>query len=81
MSFDELIGLMASYPPHLRVVVDGYDEGNDNLSPQQLRVVKITLTTGTREYVGALGDGDNLPKEQLAGLPVEDALALQRASH
>ena len=52
----------------------------DDLSPEQLQTVKITLNSGTREYVGTHGDVDFLPKEKLAGLKVEEALVLRRTS-
>ena len=81
MTVDELIQLLAKHPPDLRVVVDGYEDGYDDLSPEQLRIVKISLNTGTREYVGAHDDVCYLPEEKLADLEVEEALALQRTSH
>ncbi len=81
MTVDELVRLLATYPPGMRVVVDGYEDGYDDLSPEQLRVVKLSLNTGTHEYVGTHGDVDYVPKEKLAGLDVEEALALHRTSH
>ena len=81
MTVYELIHLLRKHPPDLRVVVDGYEDGYDDLSPEQLRTVKITLNTGTRDYVGTHGDVDFLPKEKLAGLKVEEALVLRRTSH
>ena len=81
MTVYELILLLRKHPPDLHVVVDGYEDGYDDLSPEQLRVVKLSLNTGTREYVGMHGDVDFLPKEKLAGLEVEEALALHRTSH
>ena len=64
-----------------RVVVDGYEDGYDDLSPEQLRMVRISLNTGTRDYVGAHDDVGRLPEEKLADLEVEEALALHRMSH
>ncbi len=81
MTVEELIRLLAKYAPDLRVVVDGYEDGYDDLSPEQRRLVKISLNTGRHEYVGTHGDVDYLPKERLAGLEVEEALALRRTSH
>ena len=81
MTVYELIQLLRTHPPDLRVVVDGYEDGYDDLSPEQLQTVKITLNTGTREYVGTHGDVDYLSKEKLAGLKVEEALVLRRTSH
>ena len=81
MTIDELIGLLATYPPQMRLVVDGYEDGYDDLSPEQLRTAKIALYTGAPEYVGTHGDVDFLSKEKLAGLEVEKALVLRRTSH
>ena len=81
MTVAELIRLLQRHPPDLRVVVDGYEDGYDDLSPGQLQTVKITLNTGTRDYVGKHGDLDFAPKEKLAGLKVEKALVLHRTSH
>jgi len=77
MTIKELTHLLEHFPPDLRVVVDGYDD----LSPNQLQTVKITLNTGTRDYVGTHGDLDFAPKENRAGLEVEEALVLHRTSH
>ena len=81
MTVYELMHLLRKHPPDLRVVVDGYEDGYDDLSPEQLRMVRISLNTGTREYVGAHDDIGRLPEEKLAGLEVEEALALHRTSH
>ena len=81
MTVGQLTRLLQNYPQDMRVVVDGYEDGYDDLSPKKLRMVKISLNTGTREYVGAHGDIDYVPEEKLAGLDVEEALALHRTSH
>ena len=81
MTVDELVRLLATYPADMRVVVDGYEDGYDDLSPKQLRVVKISLNTGTREFVGTHGDVDYVPEIRLAGFEIEEALAFCRTSH
>lgn len=81
MTVYELIQLLRNHPPDLRVVVDGYEDGYDDLSPEQLQTVKIALNSGTREYVGTHGDVGFLPREKLAGLKVEEALVLRRTSN
>ena len=77
MTVYQLMQLLRKHPPDLRVVVDGYDD----LSPEQLPMVKRSLNTGTCEYVGAHDDIGYLPEEKLAGLEVEETLALHRTSH
>ena len=55
MTVQELIELLATYPGDLRVVVNGYEDGFDDLSPDRLSVVKIALDTGTESRVGKHG--------------------------
>ncbi len=81
MTVGQLTRLLQNYPQDMRVVVDGYEDGYDDLTPKKLRMVKLSLNTGAREYVGAHGDVDYVPEEKLAGLDVEEALALHRTSH
>ena len=81
MTVGQLTRLLQNYPQDMRVVVDGYEDGYDDLTPKKLRMVKISLNTGSREYVGTHGDVDYVPEEKLAGLDVEEALALHRTSH
>lgn len=81
MTVEELVQELRRHPCDLRVVVDGYEDGYDDLAPNQLQTVKITLNTGTREYVGTHGDLDFAPKEKRAVLEVEEALVLRRTSH
>ena len=52
MTIEELVRLLATYPPDMRVVVNGYEDGYDDLSPEQLRRVKITLNTGEARVCG-----------------------------
>ena len=81
MTVNELAQLLAAYPPDLRVVVDGYEDGFDDLSPEQVSVIKIFPDMGEKEWVGKHGDANYLPQEKLIGLKVEEALVLRRTSH
>ena len=81
MTVNELLQLLKGYPPDLRVVVNGYEEGYDDLSPGQLRLVTISLNTGNQEWAGKHGDANYLPQEKLDGLKVEEALVLRRVSN
>ena len=49
MTVNELVQLLAAYPADLRVVVNGYEDGYDDLSPEQISLVKIALNTGTHD--------------------------------
>ena len=43
MTVGELIQLLERYPPDMRVVVNGYEEGYDDLSPEQISIVRVLL--------------------------------------
>ena len=49
MTVKELIRLLETYPSHLRVVVNGYEEGYDDVRPERVRIVEILLNRGTRD--------------------------------
>ena len=80
MTVSELIELLQRCPDGLRVVVNGYEAGYDDLSPEQIFVAKISLNTGKHSWEGRHGDPRDL-KEGSSGRPeVVDALVLQRVS-
>ena len=56
MTTGELIQLLAQYPTDLRVVVNGYEDGYDDLSPEQVSSVRIALNTGKHRWEGKHGD-------------------------
>ena len=57
-----LIRLLSEQPPDLRVVVDGYECGYDDLSAWQIQRVRTTLNTGRAEYAGAHDDVVHFPR-------------------
>ena len=73
----ELIQLLRKHATDLRVVDDGYEDGYDDLSPEQIRVVKISLNTGKHRWEGAHGDLDDLPSDS----KVVEALVLRQSSN
>ena len=77
MTIEELIQLLAQHPPDLRVVVNGYEDGYDDLSPEQLSVVSIGLNVGKHQWEGQHGDPDGLPDK----VEVVQALVLRRKSN
>ena len=81
MTIGELIQILESYPLDMRVVVDGYEEGYDDLSPEQISVMRILLNTGTEAWQGRHGDPRDLSErpQNLAGSA--DALVLGRVSN
>ena len=57
-----LIRLLSEQPPDLRVVVEGYEGGYDDLSARQIERVRIALNTGRAEYAGAHDDVVHFPR-------------------
>ena len=60
MIVDELIQLLARHSPGLRVAVNGYENSYDDLSPEQLSVVRIALNTGKHPWDGQHGDANGV---------------------
>ena len=81
MTVSELIKLLQEYPASLRVVVNGYEEGYDDLSPEQLSIAKISLNTGKHHWEGQHGDSRHPAEETRDGAKVEEALVLRRVSN
>ena len=81
MTVEELIRVLEGNPDGLRVVVDGYEEGCDGLSPERISPVEICLNTGKHHGEGRYGD----PRRLTGGLPdgagTAEALAFRRASN
>ena len=77
MTVDELIQLLAKHSPDLRVVVNGYEDGYDDLAPEQLSVVKVALNTGRHRWEGQHGDPNGLT----GSADVVEALVLRRVSN
>ena len=80
MIVSELIELLQECPASLRVVVNGYEEGYDDLSPEQISIAKISLNTGKHPWEGRHGVPH--PTEGSLDDPeVVDALILRRVSN
>ena len=75
MTVDELKQLLANYPPHMRVVVDGYEEGYDDLEQDLISVKEIRLDTGNQWWEGRPRDSWDVRTE---GTAVVNALVLPR---
>ena len=73
--------LLQNYPLDLRVVANGYEDGYDDLSSEQLTVVKIALNSGKHPWEGQHGDLDDLTGGAADCAEVEDALVLRRGSN
>ena len=81
MMIEELVRLLETYPPGLRVVVNGYEEGYDDLSPEQVCVVSIRLNAGVESWQGRHGDARDFPQRPPGRDGPVDALVLSRVSN
>ncbi|MCY3852957.1 MAG: hypothetical protein OXG03_05230 [Gammaproteobacteria bacterium] len=81
MTVEELIKLLKGHPPDLRVVVQGYENGFDDVSLERVKTVRIQLDCGTESWEGR--HQKLFPQKEDA--PISDdavsALALLRASN
>ena len=80
MTVRELIEFIAQYPADLRIVVNGYEEGYDDLSPRQISTAEITLNTGKHAWEGQHGDAWRGEKTE-DGPVVVEALVLRHVSN
>jgi len=81
MNVRDMIDLLGRYPDDMRVVVNGYEQGYDDLSPEQVDVVEIVLNTGTHAWEGKHCDLDDLPAKARAATKTVDALVFNRISN
>ena len=78
MTVGQLIPVMQSYPQDMRVVVNGYEDGYDDLSPKQISAVRIALNTGKHVWEGRHGDTDGLTRGAPGDTEVVKALVMRR---
>ena len=81
MTVGELIQHLERYPPDMRVVVNGYEEGYDDLSPEQISIVRILLDTGVHAWEGRHGDPRDATESSPNRARPVDALVLRRTSN
>ncbi len=81
MTVDELIQLLAKHSPGLRVVVNGYENGYDDLTLEQITQVKIALNTGKHRWEGQHDDAIDQTGSGPEDADVVEALVLRRLSN
>ena len=62
MTEGELVEILQCFPGGLRVVVNGYEEGYDDLMPEQITRLRIGLNTGKHDWEGVHGHPDDAKK-------------------
>ena len=81
MTVSQLIEVLQTHPGELRVVVNGYEDGFDDLSPNQISLVRIALNTGVEDWEGQHGEADENPADAPSTVTTVDALVLRRVSN
>ena len=81
MTVQNLIRILHTYPPDMRVVVSGYEEGFDDVSPERIAVVKVQLNRGTKDWQGRHLEPETQTGETPADDDIVNALAFLRESN
>lgn len=82
MTVGELIELLGAHPPDLRVVVQGYEGGYDDLTPPAVLSLRLALDVDDRDYMGDHEDARYVSSSHSASpSDIVDAVALHRMSH
>ena len=77
MTVHELTQLLAEYPADMRVMVDGYEDGFDDIEPYRVSVREIRLDVGSKWWEGRHRDADDTRNKDGE---IVNALVLHRAS-
>ncbi len=80
MTVAELIRFLEGCPGDLRVVVNGYEEGYDDVASSRIRRAKIRLNTAEHDWEGQHDELGNEAKVAADGAEIVDALILHRLS-
>ena len=80
MTVKELVELLGKYPDDLRVAVNGYEEGYDDLSLERISVIKIQVDTQNQDWEGQHSDFYGSEEEISDDAEVVEALVFRRRS-
>ena len=78
MTVKELVEFLGKYPNDLRVVVNGYEDGFDDVSPERISVIKIQLDTQTYDWEGQHSDFYGSEEEIADDAEIVEALVFRR---
>ena len=79
MTIYELMQLLEKHPPDLRVMVNGYEDGYGDLSPDCIMTRDVRLNVYTKWYAGRHDEA--YEGNQNRGSGTAKALILHRPSH
>lgn len=80
MTVKELTKLLGKYPDDLRVVVNGYEGGFDDLSLERISVTKIQLNTKIHDWEGQHSDLCSV-SDAPNNTEIAEALVFRRSSY
>ena len=78
LTVGELVRLLSAYPEDLRVVVDGYEGGYDDLVAERIQRLPIGLHVNAARWDGPHDDARYGFPERTDAVEVVEALALHR---
>ena len=78
MTVKELVEHLGKYPDDLRVVVNGYEDGFDDVSPERISVIKIQLDTQIYDWEGQHSDFYGSEAEITDDAEIVEALVFRR---
>ena len=81
MTVKALKQLLNQYPENLRVVVNGYEDGYDDVAQERISVRKIQLNTKTKDWEGQHSEFDSLNQAEAEAAEAVEALVFRRASY
>ena len=81
MTVKELVENLEKYTEDLSVVVNGYEDGYDDISPNRVFTRKIQLNAGTPDWEGQHGDPPFESEEKIDDAKIVEALVFHRAPY
>lgn len=81
MTVRELVEFLKKYPDDLRVVVNGYEDGYDDILPNRISTTKIQLDAGKHDWEGQHGDPPYEGEKKIDDAKIVDALVFHRAPY
>ena len=81
MTVKELMKLLEKYPDDLRVVVNGYEDGYDDITPERISTTRIQLDAGTHDWEGQHNVPPYENEATTDDAEIVDALVFHRAPY